>query len=150
MAREWKMMAADGDHYKLAFDKPGTWSLKYNLVWDRVLGLRVFPPEIAETELAYYLGNLNPSGVPLDSRSDYTKGDWSIWVAAMARDRPTMERLIEPVWRFAHDSPDRVPLSDWHWTSTGKVQGFRARPVIGGLYMPMLLDKKVWLRWARP
>ena len=42
-AARWAAEADAGDHYRLAFDKPDTWSQKYNLVWDRVLGWICFP-----------------------------------------------------------------------------------------------------------
>ncbi|MGP8246787.1 MAG: glutaminase domain-containing protein [Bryobacteraceae bacterium] len=147
-AKKWMELAAEGDRYRLAFDKPGTWSQKYNLVWDRILGLDLFPAEVARKEIALYETKQNRYGVPLDNRRDYTKLDWTIWSATLAHDRSDFEKLIAPVYRWLDESPSRVPLTDWYDTVTGKQQGFQARSVVGGVFVKMLTDPAVWHKYT--
>ena len=140
-------MADDGDHYRLAFNRPGTWSQKYNLVWDKVLVFHLFPAQVAEKEIAYY-ENKGQFGCPLDNRKDYTKLDWEFWSATLADSPADWERLITPIYDWANESPSRVPLTDWYWTTDGTQVGFQARSVVGGLYIKMLADSNTWKRWS--
>jgi hypothetical protein len=147
-ASDWARMDADGDHYRLAFDKPGTFSQKYNLIWDRILHLNTFPPGVAEKEIAFYLQHQNAFGFPLDSRADFTKLDWLFWSASLADRRSNFEALIAPAYKFANETPDREPLGDLYFTTTGRRSEFVARSVVGGIYIRALTDETMWNKWA--
>lgn len=137
-AAQWETMARDGDHYRLAFDRPGTWSMKYNLVWDRLLGLGLFPPEVAARELSYYRTKMNAYGLPLDNRAAFTKPEWMMWTATMSGDRNVIDAYAQTILAYVNATADRVPFSDWYDTQTARQCGFQARSVLGGLYIPLL------------
>src|ERR1700755_2010655 len=104
-------MAKDGDHYKLAFDVAGSWSQKYNLVWDKLLKLDLFPANVRDTEIAFYLKHLNRYGLPLDSRKDYTKLDWELWTATLAGKAEEFRQFMAALALLVSETATRVPLT---------------------------------------
>ena len=149
-AAQWVKMADDGDHYRLAFDKPGTWSQKYNLVWDKILGYNLFPAEVARKEMAY----LQEEASSLTACRSTTGGTTPSSTGCSGRPRwprraADFAAFVDPVYEWLNKTPDRVPLTDWYWTNTGKQSGFQARSVVGGVLIKMLADPVLARKWAK-
>lgn len=138
LAARWKNEAFVKDHYRLAFDKEETWSIKYNLVWDKLFGLGIFDNDIFTTEVEYYKTRINECGLPLDSRSDYTKSDWQMWSTVLTDDTEYRDMIISAMLHMLEKTGDRVPFTDFYYSSTGVQVNFQNRTVQGGLFINLL------------
>jgi hypothetical protein len=131
-------LGSDGNT-PLTLDGKG-WSMKYNLLWDKVMSLGLVPEAFYTNETRSYLSRLNRYGLPLDSREDCTKSDWACWCAALADDPEVRAAILAPIARMLAESTTRVPFTDWYDTKTGRLIHFIARSVQGGVFAPMLLN----------
>ena len=147
-AKHWIEVADAGDHSLLAFDKPGTWSQKYNMVWDEVLDLNVFPRAIKEKEIAFYLQQMQTYGVPLDSRTNFGDLDHSFFSATLASSDADFQAMIAPFYAYLDTTTTRLPLVDLYKVDDIHSDGFRARPVVGGAFIKMIADRKMWAKWV--
>ena len=147
-AVQWQVLSKGEGRTLLAYGQPGTWAMKHNLIWDRVLGTNLFPDAVGDAEIAWYLKVQNTYGLPVDNRTDTSLIDWAMWSIAAARDRRDFEALLDPIFRYANETTSRVPLSDWFVTTTGEKRGFQARSVVGGIFIKPLADPALWMRWS--
>lgn len=146
-AKWWEETAFEKDHYRMTFDGENTWSIKYNMVWDKIFGFKLYSDEVFKTETDFYLTKIEKYGIPLDSRSDVAKSDWIIWAAAMSDTKEKRDAFVESVWNMANETKQRVPLSDYYhasdasqhlWAEYRTWCGFQARSVVGAFAILML------------
>ena len=138
-AKQWEIDAkADHEGTRLTFDGGDGWSLKYNIVWDNFLGYNLFSDEVKKNEIKVYMSKMNRYGVPLDSRSDYTKIDWLMWSTCIWNDKDYFDAVCQSIVNMINETLDRVPLTDWYYTSTADYRAFRNRTVVGGLFINLL------------
>ena len=144
MAESWMERAANGDgSTRLAFDQPDTYSMKYNMVWDKVWGSGIFSQEFKDAELCENRKHFNKYGMPLDSRCDYTKTDWMVWTATMESKKRDFESYIAPLYKTYNETVSRAPMTDWYDTKSAYLYHFRNRTVQGGLYIKLLDSLKI-------
>lgn len=143
MADRWVKDAKkqNGKGWRLTFDREDTWSMKYNVIWDRLFDLGLFDESVLREEVEVYLSKMNRYGVPLDSRSDYTKLDWMAWTTVMTDNKVYTKKVFTAIARMISESEDRVPVTDWYYTSDGRQAEFQARSVLGGFYINLLAKR---------
>jgi len=140
----WKKYAWEQDHFKIAYNFSNSYSIKYNMVWQKLLGMDgPFDWDvIVPTEVKYYLSKANAFGTPMDSRHTYVKLDWLSWGAAMADDDASFHALQDPIYKQAQATSCRVPLTDLFDTVSAICaygpKAFVDRPVVGGVFAKML------------
>ena len=138
MAATWEKEAFNGDHYRLAFDQVDSWSLKYNMVWDKLFDLKLFSQQVYDLELNWYKKQVKGYGIPMDSRGDVTKTDWQMWSTMLFEDKEYTDMIVNAMWKFMCETPDRVPFSDMNYASAPIMRGFQARTVQAGLFINLL------------
>ena len=150
-AVEWKKMCVkEGKNTPLVFDgnPDETFSLKYNMAFDVMFGTDLFDEQTREKEVDTYIEKSNRYGVPLDTRSMYTKSDWILWTTTLTSNIEKRKLLIAPVATFLRETTTRYPITDWYYTDSGlikghidrhgKYTGFKNRTVQGGLFITLL------------
>lgn len=70
---------AGKDVMPLAYKMKNSYSVKYNILFDKLFGFNLIGKEICERETNYYITKNKRFGVPLDNRESYTKADWILW-----------------------------------------------------------------------
>lgn len=140
MAERWMHEAKRqcGRGYRLAFDKDDTWSLKYNLVWDKLLGLSLFPAAVGEEETKLYREKAERYGTPLDSRASYTKPDWLAFTTLLTSDKSYAEAVYREMERAISETPDRVPFCDYYDAIDARQWMFQGRSTLGALFINLL------------
>jgi hypothetical protein len=122
----------------MQYDLDNSWSIKYNLAIQKVLGVDLFSEDIFKLEMDYYFGKANEYGIPHDNRATFTKPDWQMWAATMGTDEQ-FENILNMLYYAYNDSEDRVPMTDWFDTISARLIGFIARPTVGAFWFKVYL-----------
>ncbi|KAL4757432.1 glutaminase GtaA [Aspergillus foveolatus] len=128
-------------HTTLSYGSNESHGLLYNLYADRELRLNLVPQSVYDMQSNFYPTIQGQYGVPLDTRHQYTKGDWELFTAAVA-SVSTRDMFIKLLAQWINETPTNRPLTDLYDTVTGDYPPvvFIARPVMGGAFALLLLD----------
>ncbi|PTU20072.1 hypothetical protein P175DRAFT_0460422 [Aspergillus ochraceoroseus IBT 24754] len=133
-------------HFVLQYpDKPNSWKIPYNLFPDVLFDLKTFPKEAYQMGNTFFKSVRAEYGVHLDSRQDWAKSDWNMWLAGTFDDLSTRDEFVDDLWAFMSNGKHNWPFSDRYVSTSakGRTPGHpilcRARPTVGGHFALMAL-----------
>ena len=126
------------------------WSDDYNAFANALLKLNLIPASVLAEQSAFYktqilaLGlELQPEEIGSGSSADHiSKADWELWTAAAFTYQSLPGDIVNAVYKYANTTTSGIPFSDLYDPTSTWVSGFRARPVIGGVFAPLTLTLK--------
>ncbi|KAM5534224.1 hypothetical protein V8D89_012131 [Ganoderma adspersum] len=134
--QKWQNLAvsADGSHLTLSYGDSNSWGLAYNLYAGKLLGINLFPSSIYNMQTAWYAKQSSAFGLPLVTRSNYTKSYWDIWTAVTVTSSGGRDQFIQAVRNYAASGKNSTPFGDLYQTTDGKLVAIsgHARPVGSG------------------
>ncbi|KAI5367499.1 Putative six-hairpin glycosidase superfamily [Septoria linicola] len=145
--QQWEQLAnipsASPPRTSLNYGDEDSWSLLYNLYADSLLNANLVPKRIYEQQSDFYPTVEQRFGVALDTRASRTKNDWEMFCAAIA-STDTREMFLRDLVKFINETPTTGPVTDLYEVDTGNYPNgmmFRARPVVGGWFSLLALDR---------
>ncbi|KAL8802020.1 MAG: hypothetical protein Q9182_004097 [Xanthomendoza sp. 2 TL-2023] len=151
---QWEELAMDpsGTHTLLAYQWRSSYSLLYNTYPALLLNLSVIPSALYQKQSAFYPSVSQIFGVPLDNRHAYTKSDESMWTAATCEPQ-TRRLFVNGLGYWLNATSTDGPFSDLfdtngqgYYGGRPEVVEFRARPVVGGHFSLLALERARELR----
>ena len=61
-----------------------------------------------------------------------------MWSTRIYDDKDYFDAVCQSIVNMINETPDRVPLTDWYYTSTAAFHSFRNRTVVGGLFINLI------------
>jgi hypothetical protein len=112
---------ANPPHTTLHYGADDTHGLLYNLWCDTELGLElpIGLETIYDIQNKFYPTTRKTFGMPLDTRHQWTKGDWELFVAATV-SKETRDEIIREFVNWINKTPTSLPLTDLYETDTGQ------------------------------
>lgn len=81
---------------------------------------------------------MNKYGMPLNSKVEYTKLDWLMWSTRIWDDKEYFDKICKAISDMINETTDRVPMTDWYYTTNGEYVEFINRSVVGGLFINLI------------